>query len=341
MPDRRFFEHAGPLALAELAGLSGIASDPAWARLQIHRAAPLVRSDERSVSFLSDRKYVADLETTKAAAVFVPEAFREAVPVGCIAVVTREPQAAWARAAGRLHPLVRIKGPGQVQVHPSAELEEGVHLAHGVVVGPGARIGRGTVIRSHVVIGPGVAIGRDCDISPFVSLHCALIGDRVQLSAGAMIGEAGFGVAPSAQGSVAVPQLGRVILQDGSGIGANSAVDRGAFEDTVIGENTKIDNLVQIGHNTVIGRNCALAGHCGISGSVTIGDGCLLGGRVGIADHVTIGAGTRLAANSGVIADVPAGVTWGGFPAQPMREWLRQMAFLRRHGEKRGEGERE
>ena len=339
MPDRRFFKHAGPLALAELAGLSGIVVDPAWARLQIHRAAPLVRSDERSVSFLSDRKYVADLEATKAAAVFVPEAFREAVPAGCVAVVTREPQAAWARAAGRLHPLLQMEG--EALVHPDAELEDGVYLAPGVVVGPGARIGRGTVIRGQAVIGPGVAIGRDCDISPFVSLHCALVGDRVQLSAGAMIGEAGFGVAPSAQGSVAVPQLGRVILQDGVGIGANSCVDRGAFDDTVIGENTKIDNLVQIGHNSVIGRNCALAGHCGVSGSVTIGDGCMFGGRVGIADHMTVGSGARLAGNSGVMSHVPAGETWGGFPAQPMREWLREMAWLRRHGAKRSEGERE
>ena len=340
MPDRRFFEHAGPFELAELAGLSGIAVDLASAQLQIHRAAPLVRSDERSVSFLSERKYLPDLEATRAAAVFVPDAFREAVPRGCVALVTGEPQAAWARSAARLHRVIQMDG--EAYIHPTAELEEGVALSPGVVVGPGARIGRGTVIRGQVVIGPGVAVGRDCDISPFVSLHCALVGDRVQLSAGAMIGEAGFGVAPSARGAVAVPQLGRVILQDGVGIGAGSCVDRGAWDDTTIGENSKIDNLVQIGHNTVIGRNCALAGHCGISGSVTIGDGCMLGGRVGIADHITVGDGARLAANAGVMSNVPAGATWGGFPAQPMRDWLREMAWLRRrHGAKRGEGERE
>ncbi|HEY3813920.1 MAG TPA: UDP-3-O-(3-hydroxymyristoyl)glucosamine N-acyltransferase [Caulobacteraceae bacterium] len=339
MPDRRFFEHAGPFALADLAGLSGIAADPASAGLQVYRAAPLVRSDERSVSFLSDRKFLPDLAATKAAAVFLPEAFRDAVPNGCVAMVTREPQAAWARAAGRLHPLVR--GEGQNPIHPSAEIEEGVDLGPSVTIGPGARIGRGTVIRSQVVIGPGVAIGRDCDISSFASVHCSLVGDRVQLSAGVRVGEPGFGVAPSARGAVSVPQLGRAILQDGVAVGSNTCIDRGAFDDTVIGENTKIDNLVQIGHNTVVGRNCALAGQCGISGSVTIGDGVMMGGQVGVADHVTIGSGTRIAGNSGVIADVPGGVTWGGFPAQPLREWARQMAWLRRYGEKRGEGERE
>jgi UDP-3-O-[3-hydroxymyristoyl] glucosamine N-acyltransferase len=339
MPDRRFFEHAGPFSLAELAGLSGLEVEPAAAGLMLNRAAPLVRSDERSVSFLSDRKYLSDLEATKAAAVFVPQAFRDSVPKGCVAVVTPEPQAAWARAAAKLHPIRRMEG--DAFIHPTAELEEGVYLAPGVVVGPGARIGRGTTVGSHAVIGPGVALGRDCDVGSFVSLHCTLGGDRLHLSAGAMIGEAGFGVAGSSKGAVAVPQLGRVILQDGVGIGANSCVDRGAFDDTAIGENTKIDNLVQIGHNTVIGRNCALAGHCGISGSVTIGDGCLLGGRVGIADHVTVGDGARLGANAGVIGNVPAGATWGGFPAQPLRDWAREMAWLRRQGGKRGEGEKE
>ncbi len=206
--------------------------------------------------------------------------------------------------------------------------DDTVVLEPGVVLGKGVRIGRGTRIGANTVIGPGVQIGRDCQIASNVSIGFALIGDRVRLYGGARIGEAGFGAAGSSTGPVDIPQLGRVIIQDGVTVGANSCIDRGAYDDTVIGENTKIDNLVMIGHNCVIGRNVLMAAHTGISGSVTVGDNVMFGGRAGVGDHISIGTGARVAAGAGVLADIPPGETWSGYPAKPLRQSLREAIWL-------------
>jgi UDP-3-O-[3-hydroxymyristoyl] glucosamine N-acyltransferase len=215
-------------------------------------------------------------------------------------------------------------------VDDDAMLESAVTLGEGVVVGPGAEIGRGSVIGPYSVIGPGVTLGRNCHIGSHVSIGFAMIGDRVRILSGARIGEAGFGVAPSREGPIDIPQLGRVIIQDNVTIGAGSCVDRGAWDDTVIGEGSKLDNLVHVGHNVRLGRNCLLAAYTGISGSVIVGDNVSFGGRAGVADHVTIGDGASIAAAAGVMKNVPPGEVWGGSPARPVRRWMRETAWLAR-----------
>jgi UDP-3-O-[3-hydroxymyristoyl] glucosamine N-acyltransferase len=327
MPDPRFYEDLGPIPSGELAVLAGAEPPKSFADRLIFGVAPLNRADERSVGFLADRRYLTELDATAAGACFVTAEHAERLPQGCVGLVTSEPQAAFARAAAALH-RIRRHAAEDPQIHPDARFEEGVSLHHGAVIGPGASIGRGTSIGANSVIGPGVAIGRDCAIGANVVIGFALIGDHVRILSGAVIGEAGFGVAVGRTGILDAPQLGRAIIQDRVTIGACTCIDRGAFEDTIVGENSKIDNLVQIAHNVHVGRNCVLAGHVGLSGSVTVGDGAMFGGRAGIADHISIGAGAQIAAAAGVMHDVPAGERWAGIPAKPVRKFMRESAWL-------------
>lgn len=323
MPDTRFFETLSPLTVAALAAEIGGEVERGGDRL-IASVAPLSSADGGAIAFLGDRKFATALAATQAGCVIVPPEAVQAAPAAAV-IVSRTPQAAWAKASLRLHrPLTLDKAVDRALV---AE-DESVVVEPGVVLGEGVRIGRGTRICANAVIGPGVQIGRDCVIGPNVTVGFALIGDRVKLYAGARIGEAGFGATGTAAGVMDIPQLGRVILQDGVTVGANSCVDRGAYDDTVIGENTKIDNLVMVGHNCVIGRNCLLAANTGISGSVTVGDNVIFGGKAGIGDHITIGEGARVAAGAGVLADIPAGETWSGYPARPIRQFLRETVWL-------------
>jgi UDP-3-O-[3-hydroxymyristoyl] glucosamine N-acyltransferase len=334
MPDPRFFEDLGPVTLSDLAALTGARlADPADGGRMVRAVSVMAGAAADTVTFVSDRKFVTQARETKASACFVVADDAAALPAGCAALVMTAPQVGYALAAARLHrPRMAT---GEKGVHPSAAIEPEVLLGPGVVVGAGAQIGRGTRIGANTVIGPGVAIGRDCEISANVTIGFALIGDRVRILAGAAIGEPGFGATVGPKGLIDIPQLGRVILQDGVGVGANSCVDRGAFDDTVLGENTKIDNQVQIAHNVRVGRNCVMAAHTGISGSVTIGDGVQFGGRAGVADHLTIGDRARIGAAAGVINSVPAGETWTGFPARPIRQWVRETAWLTRQSSRK------
>ena len=331
MPDPRFFDSLPALSVAELAGRVGGEVLRGGDR-QISAVAPLGSASASDVAYLGDRKFAAALAQTLAGCVILPASAIESAPADAAVIVSDQPQAAWAYASLALHRPILLTDADR----DAAAEDDTVVFEPGVVVGPGARIGRGTRIGANSVIGPGVQIGRDCVIGNNVSVSFALIGDRVSLFAGVRIGEAGFGAARSKAGPVDVPQLGRVILQDGVTVGANSCIDRGAYDDTVIGENTKIDNLVMIAHNCVIGRNCLLAAFTGISGSCIVGDNVIFGGQAGVGDHIRIGAGARVAGGAGVLADIPAGETWSGYPAKPIRQSLREAVWLAKQTSPKG-----
>jgi UDP-3-O-[3-hydroxymyristoyl] glucosamine N-acyltransferase len=208
--------------------------------------------------------------------------------------------------------------------HPTATLGEGVTLHPGAVVMAGARVGDRTAVGPGSVVGEGAVVGADCVLHANVTLYDGVrLGDRVVLHSGCVVGADGFGYAASPTGAVKVRHLGGVVIGDDVEVGANTAIDRGTLDDTVVGAGTKIDNLCQVGHNVRIGRSCLIAGKTAIGGSTVIGDGVIIGGAVSIADHVKVGSGARLAGGTGVSKDVPPGETWAGLPARPYKQWVR------------------
>lgn len=332
MADPRFFTRQGPFTLSQIATLcGGELADGADPGLMIADVGALAEAEPGSVSFfLNPKKYGDALAATRASAVIVHADQAARVPDGIAVILAANPHKAYALTAQAFYPRSATE-PGissRAVVHEDAQLGDNVAIAPGVVIEAGAEIGEGTVIGPNTVVGRNVKIGRDGWIAPQVSLSHCLIGDRVVIHAGARIGQDGFGFAIDLEGHVSLPQLGRVIIQDGVNIGANSCVDRGAGEDTVIGEGTYIDNLVQIGHNCVVGRHCAISGHVGLSGSCVLGDYVAVGGGAGLADHVTIGTGAQIGARSGVMRDVPPGGQVLGLPAMPIKQFFRQVAAL-------------
>jgi UDP-3-O-[3-hydroxymyristoyl] glucosamine N-acyltransferase len=334
-----FFPAALSPTLAEIAAWTGAAlDDPSRAEERIADVAAIDAAGPGDLTFLDNPRYLPQLETSRASAVFLTARHRPEAPASCAALVTPQPYVAMAIAMAKLYPSAARPASGfdergvspAAHVHPSARLEPGVIVDPGAVVGPGAEIGHGAVIGANAVIGAQVRIGRDAAIGPGATVLCALVGDRVIIHPGARIGQDGFGFAMGPRGHRKVPQIGRVVIQDDVEIGAGATIDRGANRDTIIGEGTKIDNLVQIGHNVVIGRHCVIVSQVGVSGSCVIDDFVALGGQVGLAGHLHIGAGAQIGASSGVMNDVPAGQRWFGTPAQPAREHFRDIATLRK-----------
>lgn len=305
---------------------------------RITGTAPLDSAGPSDIAFYDNPRFLDDLKHTSAGACFVKPTQIAHVPAGIAVLASSKPYLSLVAVTcelfgGALRPAPVFGGRGVdsgAYVHPEARLEDDVTVDPGAVIGPRAEIGSGTVIGANAVIGADVCIGRNCSIGPGASVLHALIGDRVILHPGARIGQDGFGFAPGAKGLTKVPQVGRVILQDDVEVGAGTAIDRGVNRDTVVGEATKIDNLVQIGHNVTIGRHCIIVAQAGISGSVTLGERVQLGGQAGIADRLTIGDGARVAAQSGVKDNIPAGETWYWSPAMPARD---AMLLLQGFGE--------
>ncbi|HWV42294.1 UDP-3-O-(3-hydroxymyristoyl)glucosamine N-acyltransferase [Pseudorhodoplanes sp.] len=339
MTEPIFFRPAESLSAGEIATLTGATlSDPSRSGVVIRNVAPIDSAGPSDLAFLENVRYAAGLQSTKAGACLITERLAADAPPGLLLLVSAQPYRSFVTVTRKLFPqalrpssLVEAEGvmPG-ASVHPKARLEDGVTVEPGAVIGPRAEIGAGTLIGAGAVIGADVRVGRDGSIGAHCSVAHALIGDRVIMHPGCRIGQDGFGYLMSPRGHAKVPQVGRVIIQDDVEIGAGTAIDRGAIRDTVIGEGTKIDNLVQIGHNVSVGRHCVIVSHVALAGSVTLEDFVAIGGCTTINNHVTVGMGAQIAGYSAVNVDIPPGGRYGGIPAKPAKLWMREIAAVER-----------
>lgn len=292
--------------------------------------APAGNAGPEHLTYVVNEKYARQLERNEAGAALVPVDL-DLDANGTTLIRVENPELAFSQLIALFLPSEPVP-PG---VHPTAVLGEGtvlgadVSLGAYVTLGRGCRIGDRCEIGPGVHIGPGVSIGDDC----FIGANCtllegAVLKNRVRLHTGVRLSVDGFGYAASPDGPVKIPQVGRCVIGNDVEIGANSTIDRGSLGDTSVGDGTKIDNLVHIGHNCRIGRNCFIVAQVGIAGSSVVEDGARLAGQVGLAGHLTVGAGASVGAQSGVMTDIPPGEIWSGYPARPHRMWLRATSYF-------------
>jgi UDP-3-O-[3-hydroxymyristoyl] glucosamine N-acyltransferase len=298
---------------------------------QVGGVAPLSRATTEELSFLSDARYSPALASSRAGVILVTKELAEAEGAVRARIIVDKPQAALLELIPRFHPVV-LRAAG---IHPTAQIGRGARIGMNasidanVVIGDGADIGDDVWIGANTVVGAGVKIGAGSQIFPHVTLYSgAEIGRSVSLHAGVRIASDGFGYVFDGSKHAKIPHVGRCIIGDHVEVGANTTIDRGSIDDTVVGAGTKIDNLVQVGHNVKIGQLCLIMAQVGISGSAQIGDGCVIAGQAGLGGHIVIGARAKIAGQSGVFGNVPEGESWSGYPARPHRESLRSTAAL-------------
>jgi UDP-3-O-[3-hydroxymyristoyl] glucosamine N-acyltransferase len=339
MADPRFFNVSGPFSLRELAEIAGgDLSESADGDSLFSDVAPLGQASASDISFLDNKRYVESYTKSSAGACIVHPALALKAPDGMSLVLMADSYRGYARVARAFYPLAAVMPAIShgATIDDTAQVGQGCRIDPGVVIGANAHIEDGCWIGANTYIGQGVSLGKDCRIGPLVTLDYCQLGAQVIIHSGVRIGQDGFGFAMGPEGHLKVPQLGRVLIEDDVEIGANSTIDRGTGPDTIIGAGSKIDNLVQIGHNVRLGRCCIIVSQVGISGSTSVGDFTALGGQVGIAGHLEIGPGAQIAAQSGVMRNVGPGEKIGGSPAQPFREWMRGVAAIEKMSKKKG-----
>ncbi len=331
MADSNFFKKSGSFSVAQIANITSSVASHGLDTI-LYDVSSLQNAGSNELSFLDNIKYKKDFLNTKAGACFVSPEMAKIAPSHVICLISDTPYKAYAMAAQAFYPEHKpnAKIANSAFIDKSAKIGKGAFIGENVVIYEEVEIGDNVYIEANTVIKNNVKIGDNCKIGACSTISYAIIGDNVNIYSGVRIGQDGFGFAIDPTGHVKVPQLGRVIIGDSVEIGANTTIDRGAGPDTIIGQGTWIDNLVQIGHNVEIGKFCVIVAQVGISGSTKIADYVAIGGQAGIAGHLNIGSGAKIGAQSGVMNNLEPMQEYLGTPAMPKGQFFRQIAMLNR-----------
>ncbi len=337
MVDKTFYINKGPLTLAQIAEIcEANLEDKAQADVLISDIATMFHAKEGEVCFFYDKKAKEKAAEIKATCCVTTEELKSFVPANVIKLISANPKLAFLKLNKAFYEEQKHRAEisRTAKIAPSAKIGENAYIGEYVVIEEGVEIGTNCVIEHNAVIGRNCKIGNNCRIGACASLSYTIMGNDCYIYTGARIGQDGFGFMVINGKHERIPQLGRVIIGNDVEIAANTCVDRGALDDTVIGDGCRIDNLVQVAHNDVLGRGCVIVSQTGIAGSCTLGDYVVCGGQSGFADHLNIGAGAQIGAQSGLMRDVEPGAIVMGTPAVPIKDFMRQVSNIQKLGKK-------
>ena len=327
MSTKQFFEKKGPFPLKEILNTIGYNGNFSQENnFKIHGFESLDNANENDMTFLNSSKYQSLSLKTNAAACITSSNLSKFLPEKCIKIDVKNVLFAITQVARMFYPKAEMDFPDE-NLSKSEDIKSlypNVNFGENVLIGKNVKIGKNSKIASNSIIESNVNIGENCTIGSFVTIRNSFISNDVYIQDGSKIGVKGFGFIPNKNKNIRIPHVGKVILEDGVEIGANSTIDRGSLANTVIGKNTFLDNQVHVAHNVQIGKNCMIAGQVGFAGSSTLGDNVVIGGQAGISGHLNIGNNVKIGGGSGVINDIPDNHQVMGYPAVPLKEFVKQ-----------------
>ena len=337
MFDTKFFNNKGPFTLAQIAEIcEAELEDKSKADIRITDLATMFNAKEGEICFFFDKKKKAAGADIKATACVTTSELAQYVPENVIKLISDNPHLGFVKLNYAMYEAPKpVSGISpKASVSPTAEIGKNCYIGDFAVIEDGVKLGDDCVVEAHVTIGRNCQIGSRCHIGAGAGISHCIMGDDCYIYGGARIGWDGFGFMTLQGQHKRIPQLGRVIIGNDVEIGANSCVDRGALDDTIIGDGCRIDDLVMVAHNVKLGRGCILVSQTGIAGSCTFGDYVVCGGQTGFADHLNIGSGVQVGAQSGIMRDIESGMVVMGTPAVPIKDFMRQVSYVQKLSKK-------